>query len=340
MSRLVIATTALVLSSVAAHAEITLSGDARMGVIKFFPDFGAVDNEKLRFTSRARVKVDMTGTTDGGLSFGASFRISDAEDASAGQAGEVSMAGDWGSITMGDVDSAALSAVDHVSAVGLTDLGNLNEIRYIANGFDGTDPSVLYRYASGDWAFYASVVNPGTVTETFDNTFTINDPDDFASITSEPGVLAYSVAARYQRDTYAVALGYETLSVDYPGGLTVDQQNVMLGVEATFDQLRLQAIVGHFQGSDVDFQLINANTLVGTQLNDLSGTQYAVSADYTIDDLTLTAFYTDDSEYDGSRAYGIGATYDLGGGASVKGGYVKDEGDGAVSYDIGVTMTF
>lgn len=73
---------------------------------------------------------------------------------------------------------------------------------------------------------------------------------------------------------------------------------------------------------------------------DVSGTEFAVSADYTMDATTLTAFYTDDSEYNGTQAYGIGATYDLGGGAAVKGGYVKDKLDGAYGYDLGVDFSF
>lgn len=340
MTRFLLITTALAFSAVAAQAEVTLSGDARMGVIKNFPPLGAVDNEPLQFTSRARVKVDMTGTTDGGLSFGASFRISDAGAANTGNAGEVLLSGEWGTITMGDVDSAALSAVDHVSPVGLTDLGSLNEVRYIANGFSDTDPSVLYRYSTGDWTFFGSIVNPGTVTETLLNDQTPGDLNDFAEITSESGVRAYSIAARYELENYAVAVGYEYNNVVYGPGLEVDQTNLMLGLEGQFDNLRVQAIVGRFQGSDVDFNFTDPVTVVGTQIDDLSGTQYALSVDYTMDDLTLTAFYTDDSEYDGTQAYGVGAAYELGGGATVKGGYVTDQADGASSYDIGVQMSF
>lgn len=340
MSRILLLTTALIASAAAAHAEVTLSGDARMGVIKLFPPLGAPDDESLQFTSRVRVKVDMTGASDNGLSFGASFRLHDAEDATTGLAGEVFVSGDWGSISMGDVDSAALSAIDHVSYVGLTDLGSLNEVRYIANGFDGTDPSVLYRYNTGSWTFYASVVNPGAVTESVLATDTPT-LGDFYTVTSETGVLAYSVAARYESGNYAVAVGYEVNKVDYGPGLRVDQQNLMLGVEGTFDKLRLKAIVGHFKGSDVDFNVTGPATVTPTQIDNLSGTQYAISADYAFNDATtVTAFYTDDSRYDGTQAYGIGATYDLGGGATVEGGYVKDKADGATSYDLGINMNF
>lgn len=335
MVRTYLLASALILTGAVAHAEITLSGDARMGLIKFFPPKFAADNESLRFTSRARVKFDLTGATDGGLSFGASFRVSDASAANEGKAGEVFLSGEWGTISMGDVDSAALSAVDHVSTVGLTELANLNEVRYIANGSGGTDPSVLYRYSTGNLTFYASMVNPGTVTETVFNA----DETASAPRTSESGVKAYSVAARYEVENYAVAMGYEQTKVVYGPGLVVDQQNLMLGLEGTFNDLRVQAIVGHFKGSDVDFTYASP-VPTGVQVDNLSGTEFALSVDYTIDALTLTAFYTDDSRYDGTKAYGVGAAYDLGGGAMVKGGYVKDKLDGGTSYDIGMEMSF
>jgi len=335
MTRILLLTTALIASAATAQAEVTLSGDARMGVIKPFPALGSGESTSIEFTSRARVKVDMTSETDGGLSFGGSFRINEAGDAATGHAGEVFISGEWGTLSMGDVDGAALSAIDHVSYVGLTDLESLNELRYIANGFEDTDPSVLYKYNRGEWTFYASVVNPGTVTETTVDTV---DPNIGYVFTSAPGVHAYSVAARYETERFAVAFGYEKNHVDYSSydaGSVVDQQNLMLGVEGKFNDLTLKAIVGHFEGSDVAF--IND---VSVLVPNISGTQYAVSADYVINDLTLTAFYADDSRYDGTKAYGVGAEYDLGGDASVKGGYVKDKADGASSFDLGISMSF
>ena len=73
--------------------------------------------------------------------------------------------------------------------------------------------------------------------------------------------------------------------------------------------------------------------------------QYAVSASYSMDALGLTAFMTDDSELpNGAEAYGVGASYDLGGGAALAAGVLNTAGyegtDGAVSADLGVTFSF
>ncbi len=143
MKNTLLASTALVLSVGAAAAadftmadtghdhSITLSGDARMGIIYnrveictegcVFSDYDA------RFTSRARVEFTGSGETDGGLGFGFSFRADNAGDAADGTGGSVFISQGGHTLAMGDVDSAAKAAVGDVSGVGLTGLGDYNE---------------------------------------------------------------------------------------------------------------------------------------------------------------------------------------------------------------------
>lgn len=75
MKKLLLASTILGLSAGMAAAEITLSGDARMGLLDDFGSAGAV------FSSRARVKFTMSGESDTGFTFGAEFRANDAAGA-------------------------------------------------------------------------------------------------------------------------------------------------------------------------------------------------------------------------------------------------------------------
>ncbi len=42
----------------------------------------------------------------------------------------------------------------------------------------------------------------------------------------------------------------------------------------------------------------------------------------------------------GSEAYGLGAAYDLGGGAKLVGGYVSNETAGNDAYDFGISFSF
>jgi outer membrane protein OmpU len=91
-------------------------------------------DDDIGFTSRARVTFTFSGETDGGLSFGASFRADNSSNAANGTAGSVFLSGAFGKISMGDVDGAAVAAVGHVDGVGLTGLGDRNESSFIANG--------------------------------------------------------------------------------------------------------------------------------------------------------------------------------------------------------------
>jgi outer membrane protein OmpU len=290
MKKILLATTLLAATTGFAAAEVTLSGDARMGIIS---DFGG----DTAFTSRARVKFTMSGETDGGLAFGASFRADNAVDAKNGDAGSVFISGAFGKLSMGDVDGAANAAVGHVSGVGLTGLGDLNESTFIGNGDGVTDPSALYEYSTGDLTIYASVTNPTD-----------------AALTD-----AYSIAAKYALGDYTVALGYENLQNNVgPGEVT----HIILGASATFGAVTVKANYG-----EADLGATNES-------------QWALSVDYKADALTVTAFYTDDEDLGGAEAYGLGASYDLGGGASVVGGYAKNQTTDEDAFDLGVSMSF
>ena len=313
MKFILLATSAVALTAGFASAEVTLSGDARMGIISGFDlaladdpltagvDESLIDESDLQFTSRARVKFTLSGSTDSGLEFGASFRADNAVGASAGTAGSVFISGAFGKLSMGDVDGAANAAVGQVSGVGLTGLGDLNELQYDNGGnFGSADPSALYEYSTGDLTFYASVTQPSATTD------------------------AYSIAAKYALGDYTVALAYEALE----NSLGDDFRDIYVGGTATFGAVTMKAIYGH-ETSNAGFDQ----------------DQFAVSVDYNADALTLTAYYTDDSNIGTvvngfSKAYGLGAAYDLGGGASVVGGYSHNDTSNQDAYDLGVSMSF
>ena len=304
MKTLLLATTMLATTAGLAAAEVTLSGDARMGVV--YDDFF---DDSLSFNSRARVAFSLSGETDNGLSFGGSFRADNAGDAANGIDGAVFLSGAFGSISMGDVSSAAENAVGDLAEVGYTgfssfggialdtngafDGGLGNEIQYVATG---DDEMALYEYSTGNVTLYVSVGQPGD------------------------GQTSYSVAGRYDTDSFGVALGYEDLE---------DEATQTIGaVYGTFSGVTLRAIYGAVEGRgavlDVD--------------------QYGLSASYTMDAVTVDAFWRKTEVEDGREvdAYGIGATYDLGGGAAIEGGVGRID-DGAfenVVADLGVTFEF
>jgi outer membrane protein OmpU len=283
MKKLLLATSILAATAGFAAAEVTLSGDARMGVID---DFGTGG---MAFTSRARVKFTMSGETDGGLTFGANFRADNAGGATTGDAGEVFISGGFGTLTMGDIDGAAQQAVGNVDGVGLTGLGDLNEATYIGAGSGLSDPTAAYKYTAGSFTGIVSVTNPAAGSE------------------------ATAVGVVYAMGDYTFAAGYEQAgSFDH----------IILGANATFGAVTVKANYGRASSGGA------------------SGDQMHISATYTADALAVTAFYGDDEEIFGSKGYGLGASYDLGGGAKVVGGYAKNDSANTTAFDMGVSFSF
>jgi len=119
-----------------------------------------------------------------------------------------------------------------------------------------------------------------------------------------------SAAVKYSTDAYSVALGYEDNN-------SVGSEISVLG-SATFS------------GATVKAKIVDGDATVDTA--------YALSVDYALSGANLTAFYTDHGN--SVANYGIGASYDLGGGASVAGGIVDGDNLADPIYDLGVKMSF
>jgi len=126
-----------------------------------------------------------------------------------------------------------------------------------------------------------------------------------------------SAAVKYSTDAYSVGLGYE--------------DNNTQGSQVTVTGSAM------FSGATIKAKIVDGDMSADTQ--------YALSADYTINGIGLTAYYADHKGAPDSNgvnrdaSYGLGASYDLGGGASVVGGVARSEGFDTVM-DLGVKMSF
>lgn len=328
MKKVLFATTALALSVAYASAEVTLSGDGRMGI--------TFEKNDANFNSRARVKFTLTGETDTGLSFGGDFRV-DHEDfgvdddgnigqsASQGAAGSVYVTGSYGKLTMGDIDSASEKANGDLYEVGLTNLRDLNEFNYIASSSEyNGNPGAVYEYGFGNATVYVSM---------YDGT-----PDHIPAIADDPttgfdestrpvGDIAgdaISVGGKYSTDAFTVGLGYEDSS-------SADINRLTLSGEGTFSGVGLKGIYAH-EEHGADFEL---------GAGDLD--EYGLAGKYTISSVEVAAFWKrqDDGVNSALDIFGLGGTYDLGGGASIAGGIVDDNGEGTdPRADLGIAFKF
>lgn len=296
MKKILLATSALTMMAGAASAEISLSGSARMGLL--------YNGEDVNFTSRARIQFTASGETDTGLAFGYSVRADQSGAANDGMgAGSVFISGAFGKLSMGDVAGAAEAAVGDLNGVGLTGLGDFSDTVFITgDGVEvGTDnPVILYEYTAGAFSGYLSA-NDGNVGggDLFGGGASGGDDDQ-----------ALAIGVKYATDAYSLSLGYENVDPALAGD---DLSHLVLGATATFGGTTVKAVYGQGDGGAID-----------------DFDQYGISASSAFGATTVTAFYKKvdfggaDADVD---AIGLGAAYDLGGGASVVGGIVN--------YDVG-----
>jgi len=349
MKKLLLASTALVMTAGAAAAQVSMSGSARMGIaydngigggtigtsVIEDPanpgDFltvpvatGSNNTAKFQFTSRIRVQFTMSGETDNGLAFGASIR---GDQFGAGNAGNSAMTGGtvfidgaFGRLTFGDTAGAARAAVGDLYGVGLTGIGDLNEMAYLDREFSigaGTGlnrrTAVLYQYNIDAFNFYASLGQQRR-TSAFVVDLSGADPvfgfDDTQRTTDELAAIGMS----YSIEGFTVSAGYEWAKTSFKDAAdpsnneSADAKHLVIGAEYEIDMFKVKAIAGRVSGD------------LGTFLSEEEGlrrNQYGLSVSGDFDATTVTAFA---KRGFATTDYGIGASYDLGGGASLVGG--------------------
>jgi outer membrane protein OmpU len=257
------------------------------------------------FSSRFRVIFTASGETDGGLSFGASVRNDQSGVGNqANGDSTVSISGAFGKITMGDTGNAVDSILGQVSGVGYTGLSDWNEIPFLPRVNTGAQ----YEYSTGNLTFAIGLGQ--------------NLPAALTGLNvDEAGDGFYSLAVKYATDTFSLGLGYE--SVDDAAA------DLVLSPDVEDSQLTFMG-TATFGAATVKLKLVDRDTAA-----DIAG---AVSVDYTTGALTLTAFATDNVDFAGTDTLGLGAAYDIGGGASMVGGVV-DNGTDTIA-DLGLTFSF
>ena len=360
MKKILLATTVLGMSAGFAAADVAVSGDARMGIASY--------NGDAAFSNRVRISFAGSGTTDGGLAFGGSVRADNSGAGAAGTDGSVFISGAFGKITMGGVDSGDAAAVGQLSSVGYEGLGSGNSIGYSADGgligfgdndieLTGTAARVLYTYSSGALTATASVsqidntefVAPDTTGAVVGTTYT----------SSDYGVGSYGLGVSYNAGAvtvaagYGVASGFNTTTTAANGADTyVETESSITDMSASVKFVSGDTTVkGIYQDKSAE------QTTAGVSTEVWNAVSMGASVDHKIDAVTVTA-YTLTTTYSADvlandislNRMGLGAAYDLGGGAAFKAGWSNIEvavtdGSSTTSvsqdnFDAGLTFSF
>ncbi len=325
MKNVLFTTTALVALGGAAFAQsnpnLSISGSAELGIT--YTDLDGAPNDGFDFVGDYGLDATFSGTSDAGISFGANIEI-EHNGSTAGGGGElddfnVFVSGAFGTLTLGDVDSA----YDKVS-VGIETGGLADEADYYAtdSGLDGVSDGIIMRY---DYTFSGV-----TLSVSLEQGRTIaDDPDTIAVETSDvDNVLAAGIgySGAFSGVDVELGVGYTETEVAVSPTLAVGDHSIIgvsgragfgsIGVNAFFEDVE--------QGTGTDFQRIQA------------------SVDYTAGPILVGVngvFRTGDIE---DESFGIFGEYDLGGGLSMVGALSTSNrtGDDELRAGFGFAMSF
>ncbi|MEL6801921.1 MAG: porin [Pseudomonadota bacterium] len=331
MKKVLLASTALVVSAGIASADVSLSGFAELGIID--------DDTETQFHTDIDVTFTMSGETDGGLTFGASIDLDESDgDPSAAfgntdEGGEtLFISGSFGTLTMGDTDGALDRALTEAIFGGSITDENEHAGYNGNNGLDGTYDGQIarYDYSFGDVALAISA-----------------ELDD-----SGAGDPVIGLGVSYDVDLGGVdlglGLGYQTVS---GAGADAAAAPPTTGIDA--DLIGFSVDAGFAGGFSAAASFIVGDvTDNGVALEDPEHIGLAVG--YTMDALTIGLNWGEFSDWvlredpgeSDSSGFGLVVGYDLGGGAELQFGIADndlDEADGGEDttvWSLGLAMSF
>ncbi|MCA0850222.1 porin [Salipiger thiooxidans] len=331
MKKILFATTALVATAGIASAEVTLSGQAEMGIF----DNG---NEDTQFFTDLDVTFTMTGEADNGLTFGATIDLDEAADATnpgrferPGQQGGENMFISYGgaTLTMGDTDGALDARAPELALAG----GSLNDDETTHLGFnhsDGFDFDTdgvglsLDGFGDGQIARFDYAYQGFTFSLSGEQ---VADGADVADFGNTIWGLGVSWSGAVSTVDLTVGLGYQTL-------------------EDAADITTVAATAGFGGGFSAGLTYTKANVEDEFFAEDIE--HWGIGFGYEMNAVAVGLNY---GEYDAgdlgnTSGFGLAASYDLGGGLEARLGYgysdydilgVEDDYD---TWSLGLRMNF
>lgn len=315
MKKVLLATTMLAGTAGFASAEVAVNGYAEIGI--FSNSAGDI-----QFWQDVEVTFAMTGSTDGGLEFGAEIQLDEGESRSvafgdgekgndinelSGNGTVVWVSGAFGKLTMGDTDGAidwALADMDG-GMTSLADDHSTHQAWFGGSGMDGHGDGQVVRYenAFGDVAFAISAEQIGDGAAGGDTVLGIG-----VKYTANLGGTDVALGLGYQKDDVDSAVGVSAAAT-LAGGF---------GGKIGYMDYKDNAIDKHL-GLEVSYK----SGPIGVAINYGDVDTVAAGGDYD--------------------SWGAVANYDLGGGAVVMFGYGSDVSAAAGDQDqwsLGLGLSF
>lgn len=299
MKKVLLASTALIISAGYAAADVSTSGSANVGM-KYIEDDGSNSTAETQLHYELDFGIAGSGETDGGIEFGASmdFDLDDSAESDNIDDPEVFISGEFGTVTFGAVDDAS----DNIG-LGFSD-----------PGFDGIgidDAAETFIAAGTANALYTATFGDLSVAASGH----IDDSDD-------RNIDDYAVGAAYSFGDFTAQVAISSVA----GTAVGDADITYVGFEGAV--------------ANVSFDLF-WHQASGT--TDIAGYGGSVGFDAGLVDIIAAVGATDIDTDDVD--FGVGAEYDLGGGATLAGGIGTRDNpfttvDSIMVADFGINMSF
>lgn len=305
MKNLLIATTALVATAGVAVADVKISGYARFGAM--YDDGVAAGADEINTRSRLRIQMDMTTETDGGLTLGVRKRFQTEENTDGDGSG---VAGNGAryyattgglTIAMGNIVGVVEGAPNLYLPTKSAGIGL--EGNYFAHMAANTNSNG----GAFGWTAYSS--GGAGATDGVEVLYSMNGLGLHAHSTDT----SYGLGANYKFGDITAAVAYEEWNDGARDG----------------DSILFASLGGSFGAFDA------AVSYADTDYSGVTASKVALRAGYKANDALYVYGTIADEDNATDAVYGLGASYALGGGASVEGGWEQNEaGDNRVSAGI------
>lgn len=331
MKKILLATAAVALTAGAASADgVSLSGYGRFGVVY---NNNSANATKTNVTSRFRLNIAATKTTDSGVEFGAKFRMQHDQGSIVGTSRSLSMVTNaatfWAksgpfTLQVGNVSSAIdASGTYYAGDLGLLGWGDQEVLGY------GNSFSV---YTTGPWGATVPTATPtgssrvGLLATYAANGLTVNlsyaNPDQaLASQTKET-----AISVDYTMGAFAFGAGYV-----HNGAFTTENNSSFISGQYSFGKSAVGLQVGD-----------NGKGSTGTGTGpggNADGTHWTIYGNTELaNGIGLQGYVTKDDNPANGTGVGVGMTYDLGGAKLI--GSIAKLRNKDTQADFGVKFTF
>jgi outer membrane protein OmpU len=306
MKKILIATTALVATAGVAAADVKLSGYARFGAV--YNDSAAPGVDDVNTASRLRLQFDMTTETDGGLTLGARMRMQAEENGGQGNFNTARFFASAGGLTiaMGNI----LGVIE--AAPGLYLPTKSAGVGLEGNGFRSLAANTISNGGAFGWTAYQSA-GATSAQDGVEVLYSMNGIGLHAHSTD----FSYGLGANYKFADYTVAVAYEEWTDGARDG----------------DSILFASFGGKFGAFDAGLSYAD------TDYGGVSAEKWSLRGGYTVNDALYVYGFVADENNGIDETFGLGASYALGGGASVEAGWTQQE-SGANIVSAGIFFSF